>query len=94
MVFWNKTMEINIWFLFSFMKTKTHLKKYVELWSKIRDLFRSLTNNSDDCDQKNMEIKLNSGDDLPSNKMQKLHNMAVFGRSAFQKCSKYYLHFS
>ena len=87
-------MEINIWFLFSFMKTKTHLKKYVELWSKIRDLFRSLTNNSDDCDQKNMEIKLNSHDDLPSNKMQKLHNMAVFGRSVFQKCSKYYSHFS
>ena len=59
------------------MKTKTHLKKYVELWSKIRDLFRSLANNSEDYGQKNMEIKLNSDDNLPLNKIQKLHNMTV-----------------
>ena len=29
------------------MKVKTY-KKYEEMWSKIRDLIRSITNNSDD----------------------------------------------
>ena len=38
------------------------IKKYEELWSKIRDLIRSITKNSDDYDEKYMKIKLNSYD--------------------------------
>ena len=34
-------------------------KKYQELWSKIGDLIRSITNNSDNYDEKYMNIKLN-----------------------------------
>ena len=33
-------------------------KKYEELWSKIRDLIRSITKNSDDYYEKYMKIKL------------------------------------
>ena len=40
-------------------------KKYEELWTKIRDLIRSKTNNSDNYDEKYMKIKLNSDDNLP-----------------------------
>ena len=43
-------------------------KKYEELWSKIRDLIRSITKNSDDYDEKYMKIKFNSDDELPLNK--------------------------
>ena len=32
---------------------------------KIRNLIRSKSNNSDDCDEKDMTIKFNSHDDLP-----------------------------
>ena len=33
--------------------------KYEELWSKIRDLTRSMTKKSDDYDEKYMKIKFN-----------------------------------
>ena len=39
-----------------------------ELWTKIRDLIRSKTDNSEDCDKKYMKTKYNSDDDLPLNK--------------------------
>ena len=47
-------------------------KKYEELWNKIRDLIRSITNNSDDYDEKHMKIKFNSNDDLPLKKTLEL----------------------
>ena len=37
-------------------------------WNKIRDLIRSITKNSDDYDEKYMEIKFNFDDELPLNK--------------------------
>ena len=33
------------------MKAKKKKKKYEELWSKIRNLIRSITKNSDDYDE-------------------------------------------
>ena len=49
------------------MKAKKNLK-YEELWSKIRDLIRSITQNSDDYDEKYMKMKFNSDDELSLNK--------------------------
>ena len=46
---------------------KEVIKEYEELWSKNRDLIRSVNKNSDDYDEKYMKIKFNS-DDLPLNK--------------------------
>ena len=45
---------------------KEKIKKYEELWIKIRDLIRSITKNSDDYnyDEKYIKIKLNSDDEL------------------------------
>ena len=43
---------------------KVIIKKYEELWSKIRDLIRLVTKNSDDYDEKDMKIKFNSYDEL------------------------------
>ena len=40
------------------------MKKYEELWNKIRYIIRSKSNNSDNYDEKYMKIKLNSDDDL------------------------------
>ena len=45
-------------------ENKGILKKYEKLWTKIRDLIRSITNNSDNYDEKCMKIKFNSDDDL------------------------------
>ena len=41
--------------------------KNEKLWSKIRDLIRLITNNSDDYDEKYMKIKFNSDGELPKN---------------------------
>ena len=41
-------------------KNKDMLKRNEELWNKIRDLIRSKTNNVDNCDKKDMKIKLTS----------------------------------
>ena len=41
-------------------KSKEIVKKYGELWGKIRDIIRSIINNSDNYDEKSMKIKLNS----------------------------------
>ena len=49
--------------------SKNILTKYEELWSKIRDLIRSKTNDSDDYDEKYMKIKFNVDDDLPSKEL-------------------------
>ena len=48
-------------------ESKEIIKKYEELWSKIRDLIRSITKNSNDCDEKHMKIKFNVDDRLPLN---------------------------
>ena len=37
-----------------------------------------------------MEMKFNSYDNLPLNKILKLHNMAIVIRSVFQEDGKYY----
>ena len=45
-------------------ESKDLLRKYKELWHKIKDLIRSITNNSDKYDEKCMKIKFNSDDNL------------------------------
>ena len=45
-------------------ESKEIIKKYEELWSKIRDLIRSITKNLVDSDEKHIKIKFNSYDFL------------------------------
>ena len=47
------------------------------MMSKIRDLTRLKTKNSDDYDKKYMKIKLNSNDKLPLNKMKEIPSMII-----------------
>ena len=65
-------------------------KKYEELWSKIRDLIRSITKNSDDYDEKYMKIKFNSDDELPLNKTIEIPTMTIVVRAVFHENNKYY----
>ena len=74
-------------------KSKDTLKTYEELWNKIRALVRSVTNDSDDYDQKYMKIKLTSDDDsddyFPLKKTLELYNMVMVLRSVFREAKKY-----
>ena len=49
-------------------ESKEITKKYEGLCSKIRDLVRLITKNSDDYDEKYMKIKFNSDNELPLKK--------------------------
>ena len=54
--------------LVSTNESKEIIKKYEELWSKIRDLIRSISKYLDDYDEKYMKIVFDSDNDLPLNK--------------------------
>ena len=71
------------------IKAKIDRKKYEELWSKIRDLIRSTSINSDDYDKRYMKIKFNSTDNIPLNKTLELYKMIIV-RSVFDESKKYY----
>ena len=69
------------------MKAKTHDE---ELRNKIREITKSITNNSDNYHEKYMKIKFNSDDDLPLKKTLELYNMAIIVRSIFHEDKKHY----
>ena len=62
------TMDINIWLLVQTDESKDTRKKYGELWSKTRDVIRSIISNSDDYDKNYIKFKFNWDDDLPLQK--------------------------
>ena len=47
-------------------ESKEIMKKCEELWTKIKDLIRLGTDNSNEYDEKYMKIKFNLDDDLPN----------------------------
>ena len=71
-------------------ESKEKIIKYEELWIKIKDLVRSITKNSDDCDEKYMKIKFNSDDELPLNKTIKIPAIKIVVRAVFHENNKYY----
>ena len=70
-------------------ESKNKLKIYEEILSKVKDLMRSISNNSDDYDEKYMKIKFNSVCDLPLKKAQRLFDMVVVF-SVFHQGNEYY----
>ena len=71
-------------------ESKEKMKRYEELWSKIRDLMRSITKNSDDYDEKYMKINFNSDDELPLNKTIEIPSMTTVVRAVSHENNKYY----
>ena len=68
-------------------KSKGTLKKYTELWDKIKDLIRSITKTPGNYSEKYMKIKFNSDNILPLNKMLKIRNLTVVVKSIMHKFS-------
>ena len=66
-------------------ESKGKVKKYEELWSKIRDLMRSVTKNSDNYDEIYMKIKSNSDDELPLNKTTEIRSITIVVRVVFHE---------
>ena len=60
------------------------------MWSKISDLIRSITKNSNDYDEKYKKIKFNSDDELPLNKMIEIPRKTIAVRANFLENNNYY----
>ena len=71
-------------------ESKDIMKKYEKLWNKIRDIIRSITNNSDNYVEKHMNIKFNPDDDLPLEKMLEIYNMIIVARGVFHEDNQCY----
>ena len=63
------------------MKART-IKKYEELWNKIRYIIRLITNNSGNYDEKYVKIKFNPDGNLPL-KTFEFYMMIIDVRSVF-----------
>ena len=73
-------------------ENKEKIKKYEELWIKIRDLIRSITKESDDYDydEKYIKIKFDSDDELPLNKRIEIPIITIVVKVIFLENNKYY----
>ena len=71
-------------------KHKELLTKYTELWEGINSLIGKINNKPGKYDEKYMQIKFNSDDSLPLNKLLRLHNLTIVIRFVFQEDNKYY----
>ena len=65
--------------------------KIEELWSKIRDLIRPITKNSDDYDEKHMKLKFDLDDALLLNNTLEIHIAATIVRAIFYEINKSFL---
>ena len=63
-----------------------------EVWSKIRDLIRLTTKNSDNYDEKPIKIRLNSHDKLPLYKLIEIISMIIVVRAIFLENKNFYQH--
>ena len=66
-------------------ESKEKIKKYEELWIKIRDFIRSITKHLEYYDEKYLKIKFNSDDELPLNKTIKIPTITIVVRAIFLK---------
>ena len=71
-------------------KNKEVLKKYAGLWDGIKNLIERANDKAGECGKEFIKITFNSDDNLPLNKILKLHNLTVVVRSVFQENNKYY----
>ena len=71
------------------MKYALNNLKYGEVWSKTKDLIRSITKNSDDYNEKCMKIKFNSDDTLLLNKKIEFPIVTIAVRAVFHENNQY-----
>ena len=72
-------------------KDKKVLEKCTKLWDEIKYHIQTINaGSSGKYDKDYMKIKFNSDDDLPLNKILKLHMLTIIVRSVFEEDDKYY----
>ena len=71
---------------------KKLLAKFTKLWDEIKHFIEKINEvKKDEYEKDFMKIKFNSDDNLPLNKMLKLHTLTVIVRSVFEENGTYNL---
>ena len=71
-------------------ESKVKIKKYEELWSKVRDWIKSITKSSDGYDEKYLKVKFNSGRELPLDKTIEICTITIVVRAISLENKKFY----
>ena len=67
------------------------MAKFTKLWDEIKHLIEAINDvEKSEYEKDFMKIKYNIDDNLPLNKMPKLHMLKVIVRSVFEEDGKYY----
>ena len=66
-------------------KNKEVLKKYTELWDGIKSMIAKIDDKPAEYKKEFMKIKISSDDNLPLNKILKLHMLTVIVRFVFEE---------
>ena len=74
-------------------KNKKVLEKYAKVWDEIKYHIQTINaESSGEYEKDYMKITFISDNDLPLNKMLKLHMLTIIVRSVFEEDGKYYPH--
>ena len=71
-------------------ETKEKIKKYEELWIKIRDVIRSITEKLYNYNEKYIKIKFDSDDNLPLIKTKEILIVTIVVRAIFHENNEFY----
>ena len=72
-------------------ENKELLKKYVDVWNRIKNKIKAINDDEENNYKKNyMKIKFNFDDDQPLNKLLKFHMMTIIIRSVFEEDCKFF----
>ena len=82
--------ENKYWILDSVDENRELLKKYNDVFNKIMDKIKELSNDECDYGEDYMKIKCNSDDNLQLNKPLKFNLMTINIRSVFEEDGKLY----
>ena len=81
-------------FSFFFCRQKQRIIKEIhKLWNGSKNLIEKINDKPGENEKDFMKIEFNSEDNLPLNKILKLHNLTIVARSVFQDDNKYYQQF-
>ena len=70
-------------------ESKEKIKDHWKLWTKIKDLIRSITKNLDDYDEKYMKSKFDSDNNLPLDKTIESSIVTIGIKAVFLENNKY-----
>ena len=71
-------------------ENKELLKKYCDVWNRITNKIKEVSDSECDYEKDYMNIKFNSDDNLPLNKPLKFHLMTIIIKSIFEEDGKLY----